>query len=118
MATDDDDLTARYRVRLERELADLESVSRETAEDRAPVELDQQGVGRLSRMDAMQRQAMSEAADKRRRIRIARIRRALSQLDDGEYGYCLDCGNRIPDARLEVDLVALRCVSCAKLLAR
>lgn len=36
---------------------------------------------------------------------------ALARLDDGTYGTCLDCGQPIPDARLEVRPEAARCVA-------
>lgn len=48
------DLRSRYRARLETELSDLRDASRASTGLRKPVELDQQAVGRLSRMDAMQ----------------------------------------------------------------
>ncbi|WP_433948574.1 hypothetical protein [Brevundimonas diminuta] len=43
-------------------LAELESLDALTDESRKPVELDQQSVGRLSRMDALQQQAMALAS--------------------------------------------------------
>ena len=43
-----------------------------------PVELDQQIQGRLSRMDALQVQAMAQATNDRRRIEIAQIDAALA----------------------------------------
>jgi DnaK suppressor protein len=81
----------------------------------ATVELDQARVGRLSRMDAMQVQAMSLEASRRLRTRLAGIDCALERLRAGEYGYCEDCGEHIDPRRLEIDLLATRCVSCAGL---
>lgn len=37
---------------------------------------------------------------------------ALAQLEAGTYGYCLDCHDRIPAARLESMTFAVRCVYC------
>lgn len=37
---------------------------------------------------------------------------ALRRIQDGTYGVCLDCGKRIPAARLSVKPEASRCVSC------
>jgi len=48
-----EDLAARFKPQLEAELAELRSASQDTAQTRKPVELDQQSVGRLSRMDAL-----------------------------------------------------------------
>lgn len=85
-----------------------------TKDDRSAVELDQTKVGRLSRMDALQSQAMSQAIDKRRESEIKRIDAALHRLNDGEYGYCLTCGEQIELKRLELDPAVVQCAGCAK----
>lgn len=69
--------------------------------NRAPVGLDQESVGRLSRMDAMQMQAMAMAQQRRRLSEITAIDAALRRIEEGEYGYCLKCGEDISVARLE-----------------
>lgn len=84
------------------------------AADRAPVTLDQESVGRLSRIDAMQMQAMALAQARRRRTKRAAIDAALSRIDDGEFGYCLKCGEEIAPARLEHDPAASTCIECAR----
>jgi len=77
------------------------------------VELDQQSVGRLSRMDALQQQAMAQASGARRDSMARRIAAALERIEDGSFGECLDCGEPIPEGRLEIDPTVPRCVSCA-----
>jgi DnaK suppressor protein len=77
------------------------------------VELDQTRVGRLSRQDALQSQALSVAALERHRAEIARLRAALARIDEGEYGWCGECGCAIPQGRLEIDPAADYCVDCA-----
>ena len=77
------------------------------------VELDQSKVGRLSRMDAMQAQAMAQASNQRREATLRRIATALKRIDDGEYGDCLECGEPISEKRLEFDPTALLCIDCA-----
>ena len=37
---------------------------------------------------------------------------ALERLEEGKYGFCRDCGERIPEARLRVKPEATRCVRC------
>ncbi len=101
------------RVRLETELAELRAASVATSGDRQPVELDQASVGRLSRMDAMQVQAMAQAADRQRQQRIRRVEAALERLADGDYGWCVRCGEAIASARLEADPAVPTCVGCA-----
>lgn len=77
------------------------------------VELDQACVGRLSRMDAMQAQAMSIETGRRRRQKLLQIEAALRRIDEGEYGYCQECGEDISEPRLKVDPAALLCIDCA-----
>ena len=80
----------------------------------ATVELDQQAVGRLSRMDALQNQAMAKATGARRQAERTRLQAAKTRLDEGEFGYCEDCGEEIATGRLRLDPAALRCVECAR----
>lgn len=107
-------LAARFRPLLDAELESLRADSASTAEDRAPVTLDQQSVGRLSRMDALQAQAMAQATEKRRLTRIAQIEAALRRMAAGEYGYCGTCGEALAEKRLEADPAAHLCVGCSK----
>ncbi|MEK9670876.1 MAG: TraR/DksA C4-type zinc finger protein [Rhodospirillaceae bacterium] len=104
---------ATYRQRLEDLIARLDELDSMTRESRKPVELDQTTQGRLSRMDALQVQAMQEATADRRRIERARAEAALFRMDDGDYGYCVSCGDDIPKARLDHDPTTPTCVDCA-----
>lgn len=80
----------------------------------ATVELDQSSVGRLSRMDALQQQAMARSSQQRAELTLRRIESSLQRCDDGSYGYCVDCDEPMPVKRLEFDPTALRCVQCAE----
>jgi len=84
-----------------------------TADERGVVELDQTSVGRLSRMDALQNQAMQVETERRREIELHRIDAALARLDNDEYGYCVSCGEEIPPKRLDMDPATPVCVDCA-----
>ena len=77
----------------------------------APVKLDQTSVGRLSRMDAMQRQAMAQETERRRHNDLRKIEAALKRIEEGEYGYCVNSGDLIPRARLELDPAAATTVA-------
>lgn len=105
---------ARFRILLQEELEALAEENAGASEDRATVMLDQQSVGRLSRMDAMQRQAMAQATARRRQGRAARIKAALDRIDEDAFGYCIDCGEEIGVKRLSLDPTLPTCVSCAK----
>lgn len=78
------------------------------------VDLDQQAVGRLSRMDALQNQAMAQAQQRQRQAQMQRILAAIGRLDQNEYGYCTECGDEIPPARLSLDPAIPTCISCAR----
>lgn len=93
--------------------AELLALSEAADEDRKPVELDQQSVGRLSRMDSLQVQAMAKAADARRAMELRRIDAALERVEEGDPGYCVECGEEIEAKRLDVDPAAPRCAGCA-----
>jgi DnaK suppressor protein len=79
------------------------------------VELDQTRVGRLSRMDAMQSQAMAQASGRRRDAMLAAIELALGRIETGEYGVCSDCDELINPKRLGFDPTVRRCIRCAGL---
>ena len=95
-------------------LAELDSLEAANEEDRAVVKLDQQSVGRLSRMDALQNQAMAQETQRRRSQERARIAAALQRIDDDEYGWCAECGEAIAPKRLDVDPMAVMCAKCAR----
>lgn len=94
--------------------AELENLDKEAVEGRQAVELDQSRVGRLSRMDALQGQAMNKAIAERRRATLARIEAALARLEDDEFGYCAICGDKIAEKRLELDPTVSACTRCVK----
>lgn len=102
-----------FRERLEtqrQEYLDSRLAARESAQ---PVQLDQAGVGRLSRMDAMQGQAMAKEAQRRRDVQLQRIELALRRIDSGDYGFCNACEEEIALRRLESDPAATLCIACA-----
>lgn len=97
-------------LKMKQELQKLNDLS---SEQRQTVKLDQQSVGRLSRMDALQQQAMANAVGERRQNDLIRIEKALTRLEEGDYGYCENCDEEILPKRLEIDPLASRCTRCA-----
>ena len=77
------------------------------------VELDT-AIGRLSRMDEIQNQAMSAETERRRLDELHRIDAALARMAEDEYGYCATCGDEIEKKRLELDPAILTCIGCAR----
>ncbi len=103
-----------YKAKLLDRKAELNSAAITGDEAAAPVELDQARVGRVSRMDALQAQAMSVESQRRRKIELVRIDAALKRMGDDEYGDCLACGAEIPPKRLDFDPATPLCVTCAE----
>ncbi len=91
-------------------LADKEAAKKENG----PVELDQARVGRLSRMDAMQQQAMSQAGARLLDLELQRIKVALNRIESEEFGYCILCDEEIAKKRLQFDPSLLTCIRCAE----
>lgn len=110
---DDIDIEA-LRARLLQRARELESMAETRSQASATVELDQSRTGRLSRMDALQAQAMARAGDERARREYRQIQTALARIDSGDYGYCLDCEEEIAPGRLEADPATALCLQCAE----
>lgn len=97
------------------ELQSLATIEQQGADT---VELDQARVGRLSRMDALQGQAMSVETKRRRQQLLKDISAALGRLDDDTYGECTECLEPINIERLRINPAVPLCVKCASLAER
>lgn len=115
---DVDELTHREAETLREQLvqlvADLEENLRVNASSADPVVLDQSSVGRLSRMDAMQQQAMAKATREKARLRLTQCKVALSAFERDEYGLCRKCEEPIGYRRLSAKPEAPFCVECQR----
>ena len=103
----------KFQKELLKRLQELEESEKTTREDHATVELDQTTQGRLSRMDAMQVQAMALETKRRRELVMLRIKAALKRIDEKEFGWCLSCGEEIAFKRLQWDPSTPNCIGCA-----
>jgi DnaK suppressor protein len=95
--------------------AELERLARSVsrgAEATKPVALDQASVGRVSRADAMQNQAMSVATQGRSQARHAELAEAIDRLNKGTFGVCQRCGAPVPFGRLMVFPETRFCAAC------
>lgn len=104
----------RFRNLLLARRAEIEALADENDKARAVVALDQQSVGRLARMDALQGQAMAQATARRRRAELVRITAALRRIDEDDYGWCSGCGEAIAPRRLDLDPTLATCADCAR----
>ncbi len=76
-----------------------------------PIGLDQP-FGRLSRMDALQQQSMTQASRQVAQIRVIKINNALDRINQNDYGYCLECEEEIGYARLKAQPESPLCLDC------
>lgn len=80
--------------------------------DTKPVALDQQSVGRVSRIDAIQQQQMALANQQQSTLLLQRVELALHRIDSTDYGYCMQCEEPIAFARLQAQPFASLCLDC------
>lgn len=108
MLTDDE--IADFRRLLERQLAD--NYDAVQAADTGTVTLDQTYVGRLSRMYALQQQAMATGLKDRTLRNEKRLQAALNRIRNGIFGLCCQCGDPITRQRITADPAAPFCADC------
>jgi DnaK suppressor protein len=95
------------------EIVLLTTRMKSSADTVQPVELDPGAVGRLSRMDELQNQAMAKGLREREQQRLVELQRALERIKAATYGICASCGGRIPYTRLEVFPETPTCMPCS-----
>jgi DnaK suppressor protein len=93
-------------------LREVDEALRHSADALEPVKLDQTSVGRLSRMDALQQQAMRAGLRDAQLRQRRRIEAALARIREDVYGVCCSCGDDLPAERLQADPAAPFCVAC------
>jgi DnaK suppressor protein len=77
-----------------------------------PVALDQQSVGRVSRIDAIQQQQIALASKELTTRMLRQVELALQRIELGSYGFCLHCEKPIAFARLQAQPFANLCLDC------
>ncbi len=115
-------LTAEQLAQLRTELLamseSLQGQLAESDESAKPVKLDQQSVGRVSRIDAIQQQQMAKAGQQQMQVQLQGIRNALTAVDEGDYGYCRSCDEPIGYPRLKARPEAPLCLQCQEKMER
>ena len=111
---DEESLSIRCESLLKDRLKHLQNQANMNVNARDRITFDQQSVGRSSRMDAMQQQAMAQATANNRKQEIAAIHAALARIAAKEYNYCKKCSEEIPLKRLQIATRATRCLVCPK----
>jgi DnaK suppressor protein len=102
-------------IRVQRELQEAIDVH---ADHASIVNLDQDAVGRLSRIDAIQQQQMAAEIRRRTTLRSKQVAVALGTHGEGEYGWCKKCGEPIGYKRLKAKPESPCCVPCTSAMGR
>ena len=87
-------------------IASLAETSKPVAPDNA--------IGRLSRMEALNDRAVSEASLNAARHKLSRLETALGKVGQPDFGLCGSCDNPIPPGRILLMPEATRCVPCSE----
>ena len=91
--------------------AELEQLLRDSQQSSQPVGLDQP-IGRLSRMDALQQQAMAKANRAGHQQRLQLVESALAAIKQQRYGDCRRCEEPIGYPRLQARPESVFCRDC------
>ncbi len=105
--------TETARARLQERLAELRSDE---------VALENENAGESQDLSAVHQHAGDQGSDiseldrenaliERSQAERADIETALARIDEGTYGTCIDCGQQIPDERLDARPEVLRCIA-------
>ncbi|MDD3786677.1 MAG: molecular chaperone DnaK [Hydrogenophaga sp.] len=103
-----------FRARLQIEQRETVEAIEQAQQSAAPVELDQSSVGRVSRIDALQQQALALGLLERLTVRKRKVEAALARLDAGTYGMCCACQGDVEPERLNADPAVVFCQECKK----
>ena len=103
-----------FRAKLTAMQSEIRAIRDSAAQDLKPVMLDQTSVGRVSRVDAMQLQQMSQEAARRRQHLLVKIEGALRRIESGRFGLCFLCETEIDHRRLNADPTITRCRECVE----
>lgn len=70
-------------------------------------------IGRVSRMDAINNKAINDNALAKKSRQLDGLENALENIDDPDFGKCINCGEPIPMGRILLVPESRICVNCA-----
>jgi DnaK suppressor protein len=101
------------RATIEKEIGKTEKQVAEYKELTRPVE-PENAIGRISRMDAINNKSVTEAALRKAKEKLEKLRFALTKIDDDDFGLCSRCKQAIPLGRILIMPQSRTCVKCTK----
>ncbi|MFQ3323744.1 MAG: DnaK suppressor protein [Pseudomonadales bacterium] len=84
-------------------------------EQAEPVVLDQQSIGRVSRIDAITQQQIAKAGERQAIEKIKQLHAAQLKISDDDYGWCEACGDAIGFERLSIQPEVIKCLRCQQI---
>jgi len=100
------------KVKIKAEIEKTEKQVAEYKELTQPIE-PENAIGRISRMDAINNKSVVEAALRKAIDKLAKLKFALSKVDDNDFGLCIRCHQSIPLGRILIMPQARTCVACS-----
>ncbi len=70
------------------------------------------GLGRLTRLEAMGESHVNHKVLDESKLRLTRLKNALSRIEHPMFGICIDCEEDIGMGRMEIRPESVRCVDC------
>jgi DnaK suppressor protein len=101
-----------FKQQLESQKKNLQIQLQQSDDSTKPVTLDQQSVGRVSRIDAIQQQQMASANKDHTIALLKQVDAALKRIKSDSYGLCLVCDEPIALPRLQAQPHAANCITC------
>lgn len=98
--------------KIESEIQKTEKLISEYIELTRPVE-PENAIGRISRMDAINNKSVTEAALRKARQKLEKLKFAQSKVDEENFGVCIQCKAPIPLGRLLIMPQSQTCVKCS-----
>jgi len=106
--TDKDEI----KTRIVKEIRKTEGQITEYKELTLPVE-PENAIGRISRMDAINNKSVVEAALRKAKDKLYKLKVVLSKIDDDDFGICISCKSPIPIGRILIMPQSQTCVKCS-----
>ena len=100
------------KIQITSEIEKTEKLIQEYTELTKPVE-PENAIGRISRMDAINNKSVIEAALRKTKDKLEKLKFALSKVDDDDFGLYIKCKKPIPLGRVLIMPQARTCVNCS-----
>jgi DnaK suppressor protein len=97
---------------IEKAIAKTERLIRDYKEMTRPVSPDD-AIGRVSRMDAINNQSVTEASLRKAEEKLKNLNHVLLKVGTEEFGRCVKCQGPIPVGRILIRPESLYCIKCA-----